>query len=267
MINGKKIGLGVVTCDRVDYFAKSTWSIIDNFRDLDYVVFVNDGQPLKSTEFLVKGFPKRDLIQHTPPYQNVATSKNDIIRNCLNNECDYIFIMEDDMVIQSPDVFNAYITAMEESGIQHMNFAHHGRANYIGKELNVRLTATYENSSVDFFPNLVGSFSVYTNTCLKSIGLMDNKYNNAMEHVDHTYIACRNGFHPPFWWFADITNSLDYVKEIEGSINNSTRVGDRSHDEIETIRYFETKQGLHVSKIPNVTRDECVNFLKKIKPK
>ena len=265
MIDGKKIGLGLVTCDRYDYLIKSAFSLGEYGEILDYLVVVNDGKKLKSTKIPTKCFPNHDVIEHDMPYQGVAVSKNNVIRKCLENGCDYIFIMEDDMLIQSPDIFQAYITAMEESNIQHMNFAHHGKANYNGNIPIAKMTATYATSSVTFFQNLIGAFSVYTKDCLLSIGNFDETYFNAMEHVDHTYQASQLGFTSPFWWFADLTNSLDYIKEIEGSITNTTRVGDRRQNDINGIKYFEEKNGIHVSRVPNKTQSEVIEILKDFK--
>ena len=49
-----------------------------------------------------------------------------VIFSCSNspaiNNCDYIFIIEDDMLIKKPDVFNKYIEAYQATGIHHFNY-------------------------------------------------------------------------------------------------------------------------------------------------
>ena len=44
--------------------------------------------------------------------------------------------------------------------------------------------------------------------------LYDQRFNNAMEHVEHTYQIIKKNFHPPFWWFADMHRSYDFIQDI-----------------------------------------------------
>ena len=43
--------------------------------------------------------------------------------------CDHIFLVEDDMIIKDPNVFKAYVTAAQESGIWHLNYGLQGGLN------------------------------------------------------------------------------------------------------------------------------------------
>ena len=49
-------------------------------------------------------------------------SKNIAMQKLLDKGCDYIFIIEDDMIILDDSVFNKYIQASKVSGIQHFNY-------------------------------------------------------------------------------------------------------------------------------------------------
>ena len=40
---------------------------------------------------------------------------------------------------------------------------------------------------------------------------MDERFYNALEHVDHTIAVIDAGMHPPFGYFADIADSQDYI--------------------------------------------------------
>ena len=75
---------------------------------------------------------------------------------------------------------------------------------------------------VALYPNSVGSFSYYNREVIEKIGLFDKVYKNAWEHVDHTLEAFKNGFTTPYWWFADINKSWEYIDDIPDSIENST---------------------------------------------
>tara|TARA_R110000765_G_scaffold7963_4_gene26057 strand:+ start:70934 stop:71770 length:837 start_codon:yes stop_codon:yes gene_type:complete len=273
MVSGKKIGLGLVTCDRNDYLLQSLQSVLDNSRDLDCLIVCDDGASREKSSNIVNDLSKTFLSdnndpynilydQSPKPYSGVAHVKNRIISTLMYRDCDYIFIMEDDMLLKNPEVFQAYIHAMEESGIHHMNFAKHGTANYKHGFPTTRVTCAYNTFNIGFYPNLVGSFSVYTKECLDDIGMMDDKYINAMEHVDHTYMASLKGYHPPFWWFPDLEHSLYYINEIEGSISNTARSKNKLKNEINGMQRFEHKHGVHISRVPLPDQEEVIKFLK-----
>jgi glycosyltransferase involved in cell wall biosynthesis len=268
MVEGYKVGLGIVTCDRLDYLSQSLNSVMDNCRDLDVLTVVNDGQHFSkgTTDKWMSKYLGRMaefyISEHDQPYQNVATGKNDIIERLADRNCDYIFLMEDDMVIKSPDIFEAYIRASLDSGIMHMNFAKHGTANMLpdGVTPNPRQVVNYNNSRVGLYKNCVGSFSMYHKDVIDSIGYMDTKFHNAFEHVEHTYRAVEAGFHPPFWWFADLERSEDYITEIENSIENTTRKDVQEHV-INGFHYFAQKHGTPVNRIENKTVSEVTEQL------
>jgi hypothetical protein len=147
--------------------------------------------------------------------------------------------MEDDILIKDENVFNQYIKTSVLTGIKHFNYALQGPANKKGSkgfdsleeraklnnltEPNPRQIVTYPDGvEVALYPNSVGSFSYYNREVIEKIGLFDKVYKNAWEHVDHTLEAYKNGFTTPYWWFADINKSWDYIEDIENSIENST---------------------------------------------
>jgi hypothetical protein len=49
---------------------------------------------------------------------------------------------------------------------------------------------------------------------LEQVGLIDERFYNAFDHVEHTYRIIKAGFHPNFWWFADVANSHDLLSDI-----------------------------------------------------
>jgi GT2 family glycosyltransferase len=217
----EKIGCAIITCDRPEMFKKCLDSIRDN-PDLDEIVIINDG--IGHTYHHSQKYP---LIQHTPTKQGVAKSKNEAFLYLLGMGCDHIFLIEDDMIIKDDTVFDKYIKASKISGIQHLNFSQHGYANKFRDENsyilpNPKITIEYAGTGIAFYPHCVGSFSYYTKRCLEDVGLMDESYYNACEHVDHTYEIIKKGQHPPFWWFADIKNSWDYIGDDGWSIETSS---------------------------------------------
>jgi len=225
-----KIGLGIVTCNKPDRLAQSGATVPVDM--LDEIVIVNDGEPYDSYPIECK------VIQHKKN-MCVGVAKNSAMRHLMQAGCDHIFIMEDDVIIKDPRVFKAYIEAAEKSGIWHMNYALQGPANRkqvtqqpmnVEKrheldqesEPNPRAVIDYDGTDIAFYPNSVGAFSYFYRGVIKAVGYHDEKFKNAWEHVEHTYRIIKAGLHPPFWWFADIANSGEYLTDIPGCIENST---------------------------------------------
>ena len=206
----EKIGLAIITCDRIEFFKNALASVPHT---VDHLVVVNDGSPYPVATYKNEGGID-EIIQH-PRNMNVAVSKNDAIRALLKAGCKHIFLMEDDITIKSADVFDHYIACAAASGIWHLNYGGHGGNNRDPEgKLRVRNTVDYDGGkSIDFYEHVLGAFSYYYAGVIKHVGLMDERMHNAMEHVEHTYRIIKDNLHPPFWWFADAGNSSDYLDD------------------------------------------------------
>jgi hypothetical protein len=201
-----KIGCGIITCDRPEFFEKSLKSLIG----LDCVKIVVDDGKEKIKNLNVP------VLQTNTPKAGVAKAKNIALKYLMGEGCDHIFLMEDDIEIIDSNVFDAYIKTSISTGIKHFNFALHGNHNLDQtKKPVIRKTINYpDNTKVFLYPNLLGAFSYYHIDVLNDVGFMDESFYNALEHVDHTYQIIKKQYHPPFRWFADIENSDKYLKDI-----------------------------------------------------
>jgi|LakMenEpi03Aug12_release.lakeMendotaPanAssembly.Ray.scaffolds.fasta_scaffold461007_2 glycosyltransferase involved in cell wall biosynthesis len=257
-----KIGVGIITCDRPDYFKKLIKSL-EGISISDFYI-INDGEK----QINGGGVKTHNNI---PPKQGVGKAKNQALRYL--KDCDYIFLLEDDIIIKDKTVFAKYIEASKISGIQHFNFAFHGVDNYFSDgSPAVRLKLDYSPTvSVSLYPNVYGAFSMYTKKCIEEAGLMDEFYYNAMEHVDHTTLIIKANMHPPFRWFADITNSHKYIEEIDRAHSGSEIRRDQKWIEnfCTACNYFTQKHGFDV-RDPHATvasKEETINAIKQIKNK
>ena len=203
-----KIGIGIITCDRPDFFKKCLASIKDNYNLT--IVVVDDG--LNSV--VDEGFEFASI--KTKGKIGVGATKNKALKFLIEKDCEHIFLIEDDIEIVDPKVFKEYIRTAKVTGIKHLNYALHGNHNQdIHGNTTVRKTVNYpDNTKIDLYPNLLGAFSYFHKSVLDDIGLIDEDYYNAMEHVDHTYKAIKAGYHPPFRWFADVHGSNKMLKDI-----------------------------------------------------
>lgn len=281
MINGKKIGVGVVTCNRPELFCNLIRSF-DNVNDVDQYVIVEDVHPTAQKSEYDFGYGAyAGEILSSMKHSNwfgmtngsnlgVGKSKNRCLE-ILSKDCDYVFLIEDDIYIKDPKVFEKYIEASQKTGIQHFNYSQHGMMNksWPGGNPNPRTILNYESSglNIPLYPHCVGAFSFYTKEALEKVGLLDPRYYNACEHVDHTLSIIKGGMHPPFWYFADIENSWEYLGDEEWSIQQSTISSRKDHQDImtEADKVFIEKHGYKPGQIPDSDFSTVVEKIKQIK--
>ena len=98
---------------------------------------------------------------------------------------------------------------------------------------------------------------------------MDEEFYNSGEHVEHTYRILQAGFHPPFWFFADLEGSADLLGEEPWSPTQS-RIASRA-DQPELIRrsdaLFLAKHGYPVGRIPVAGKGAVMRSLRRIQKK
>jgi len=257
-----KIGCGLITCDRIDFFQKSSSSL----DKLDCVkIIINDGEQNVSSNITT--------FKTKMPKSGVAKAKNMALKYLINENCEHIFLMEDDIEILDEKVFDLYINASKSTGIKHFNFGLHGNHNldYLGRP-SIRTTVNYpDNIRINLYPNVLGAFSYYHKDALKKVGLMDETFYNALEHVDHTYQIIKKGYHPPFRWFADVEGSRSYLKDIVPDHQNSKIRNEKDFQEkfFDALKKFISKNGFSVvqghgpsEKI--YSEQECLNELRNI---
>ena len=267
------IGVGMVTYnapDRIKQSAKTIPTWVKHF------VIVNDGTPYDPSVYPSHAH----IIQHETN-KSVGQAKSTAMRYLLLEEgCEHIFIIEDDILLQSEEVFDAYIKASINTGIKHLNYALQGPANKKGAqgfenledrakqagltEPNPRQVIKYSDDiEIALYPNSVGAFSYYQREALESIGGFDDFYKNAWEHVDHTMSAFKKGLTTPYWWFADINNSWKYIKDIEGCIENSTigHTDTWKENFNRGWRHFKSKYGFGPTEVPDSKPEQVQNVL------
>lgn len=271
-----KIGVGIITCNRPEFFRECFNSLPYNI--IDEIVVVNDGKPLPFD--LSRGVEIENKVN-----LGVGKSKNKALKYLLEKECDYIFLIEDDVIIANKDVFVKYIDACKHTGIQHFNFGPGTPFNRKQSVSNYDLHNRHllENESpptpkliidygkgvkCSFYEHVAGVFSFYSKKILDKVGIMDEDYHNAWEHVDHTYRIIKEKAHPPFWWFADIFDSEKMIKMQTKAIENSETAKNKEEwfANIQKGReIYKTKHGIYPNGASLATKDEFLQSLKHIK--
>jgi hypothetical protein len=274
----KKIGLGIITYNAPEKIKQSAFSV----SGVDEFVIVNDGKPYSSDCYPANAF----IIQHSENAK-VARTKNDALRYLLEKNCEHIFLMEDDIIIKDPKVFQKYIEASSCSGIRHLNFAYQGPYNFKHSEVNKKnktglLERTFDEKNaipdplliINYNPETcialhracVGAFSYFHRSVIEKSGYFDEFFKNSWEHIEHTYRIIKDGFHPPFGWFADVSDSQNYLCNIENCMENSTIAKDPQWNvnSMAGEDYFKKKYGFGPTKIPPTSEKTLLKQLDKI---
>ena len=266
-----KLGVAMVTYNAENRI-KQTSPLIPKW--VKHFVIVNDGTPYDESYY-----PEHaHIIQHETNL-GVGQAKTTAMKYLMDLGCEHIFVIEDDILIKNENVFQEYVKTSSYTGIKHLNFALHGPANKKGSkgfttlddrkdsnaEPNPRIIIPYENGvEIALYPNSVGAFSYYHRSVLEKIGYFDPVFKNAWEHVEHTFQAIKSGFHPPFWYFADINKSWDYLDEIPNSIQESTiaRTPEWNENFIKGNQWYLKKHGTLPTETPLASQQEVANSLK-----
>lgn len=212
---GTKIGLGTVCYKRPEYLKQTAASVKEHLTGvIDSWWIYNDGSPKGSYDEVYKTLGIHTGVHHAKENKGVAAAKNWLLETLLKEGCDWIFIQEEDILVTDPQAITGYIKAAKASGLHHLMFAHHGPANVgfkpvLGKE-----------GKTAFYYSYVGAWSLYTRRSLKDVGLMDENFHNAWEHVEHTFRLAK-GRYTTWPLAADAKNSAKWLKEIPGSIETS----------------------------------------------
>ena len=214
------VALGVTTMNRPKFASKCLRSISDHVTQLcDAVAIYNDGSDQKHSAEYRRAYAKCDglVVLDEPVNRGVAVAKNRLLEWMLSEtDAEWLMLCEDDIVVRSPKAVTEYVAVAERRGIAHLSFAHHGPANLGGA---VRI-----DGSLSYFPHSIGAWTIFSRAMLMDIGLFDENFHNAWEHVEHELRAIRAGYMLAAgpMCYPDVTGSQDWLAEIPGSIEKSS---------------------------------------------
>ena len=278
MNNNEKIGVGIITCNRPEYLKQLLNSLTGCL--VSSIVIVNDGKPLDAN-------PPLGVLLNNEKNVGVAKSKNKAMKYLYEQGCEFIFIIEDDMIIKDKTVFDQYVNAYKSSGIHHFNYGpgspfnrkqkirnfdlHNRHLLDSGTEPNPKLVVDYGACKIALYEHTVAMFSFFTRTLLdQNLGYMCEDFDNCWEHVSSTNYIIKAGYHPPFWWFADLANSHDLIEEAPGAIENSAIAKDKSAwmEKVMAGReIYKNKHGYYPNQPPTYSEEQVIQILKELKRK
>ena len=254
-----KIGIALITCKSEDRMKISSATIPTG---VDKFIIVNDGTP-----YTPSSYPSgAEVITHSRNL-GVGCAKNTAMRNLLQAGCDHLFIMEDDISIKDPNVFEKYITTAQKTGLYHLMYGYHGPANVKDGKPNPRTIIDYDdNTSIALNLHCVGAFCYYLKGVIKNVGYNDEVYKNAWEHVDHSYRIAKMGLIPAYWWWPDVANSCDYLIDNDPNLVTSQngKTEEWKSNFTRGMEYFKLMHQYYPTQVPDTKIEEVVKKLKTI---
>jgi glycosyltransferase involved in cell wall biosynthesis len=262
-MSDNKIGIAILTYNRPQF----CHDCINSIPKLGPLVVINDGNSYRDEVYDKSKVD--EVIQHSQN-KSVGVSKNEALRWLYQNNCEYLFLVEDDMFISNPNVFEDYIKASKHTGLTHLMFGYHGDGNINpDKSPKPRKIVDYGNG-IEIALNLhcVGSFCMYHRGIVKHVGYIDEHFNkNCWDHVEHSYKIVQKGLIPAYWWWPDLANSYTYIKE-QGD-TKTTSVISHSDEWMRNMRegaeYFKHRFGYYPTTVPDTPEDIVYQRLKEIK--
>lgn len=235
----KKLGVCITTFNSEDYFSALYNSLpLDR---IDELVVVNGGEPYQ------KDYKCSKWIQHeTVKYASAA--RNDGLRYLDAQGCENLFVIEDDMIITNPLVFDHYIETSEKSGFEYLCYA--SNAWHSGPKFarTPRLQVQYsETIAVNLMKHSCNDFTFRTKNVLEKTGFYDSGY-QYMFDVDYSYRLFQDKF-IDFWWFPDSAHSDHYINNNPDAISRMNPNGERDNKLGPDMARFISKHEIYISHI------------------
>lgn len=216
----REFAVGIVTYNRPRFAAKSVRAAAAAFLPLGAPLFVyNDGsEPKYRGEYrrLSDRHPAVQFIED-PENHGVAYAKNRLLEKMLKDtDAEWLFLLEDDIIVKSAEAATEYIRIAEQQGEHHLSFAHHGDAN-LGPPVDT-------DGELNFYWHSVGAWTMFSRECLETVGLLDENFQNAWEHVEHELRIIQAGLMPDSdaHRYPDAAGSEAWLSEIPASIAKSS---------------------------------------------
>ena len=234
------VAIGVTTYNRPRFADKSLRALEANVSGLGCPVSVyNDGSDQRYRAEYQRAYRRLPdaIVFEAPENRGVAAAKNTLLQWMLDTtDAEWLFLLEDDIILKSPMAVTEYVRAAEDNGLHHLSFAHHGPAN-VGGPVEV-------TNGIGYFPHSIGAWCIYSRESLLGAGLFDENFHNAWEHVEHEMRLFTHGYMPgcgPHRFPDDIDSAL-VLAELPDAIAKSAirpRV-DWNSSIVEGLRYWQS---------------------------
>lgn len=260
-----KTAIGIVTCDRPDFFK----TCLNSIPPQSGKIFIMNAGTVSIDPTLSLGVAT--VIENTTNKRiPVGHAKNILIRKMREDpDNEYLFIVEDDIKIINYNVFEKYIQTAERTGLMGcLSYGGHGAGNRNSNgDAVVKETVKYDDDiSIDLYHNSFAAFQLYHRNIFREIGFFDERFVNAAEHLDHYVKQYTAGIAPPFWFFPDIHESWKYIEDQDRNHSSSVIRNDLEFAKIFRNGWeeFKKKRGFYPTDIKEDTKENVLNYLTEI---
>lgn len=221
-----RVFIGIKTYNRKEYIQQSIESVIRTLEPgYDYILAIaDDGSEDGTLDYLDNLRLPVDLKIIRNKRRYAAGQFNELVRYGLERNCEYFFLLDDDVVFRKTGWISAYRSASLESGYDHLchyNLPHHAQlaprrgVDPVPTELK---SGQYSLSAYGTVEQCMGALMTLTPRVIEKIGFADetNFFVRGQWHVDISARACRAGFNE-YSRFFDLRNSNDYI-ELQNTI-------------------------------------------------
>lgn len=252
---GTKKALGIVTCNRPEYFQE----ILDTTRFEEFdKVYVIDASG--NGEDPIFGVNITYIINEEPLV--VGRAKNSLLQAMLEDGMDHLFLQEDDVKVTQDGVSDLYIETAKQSGIWGgLNFAWHGNGNKDDNGIPIIKNGYDLDGDLGIITthNQTAAFSYFHRNIIEKMGMFDEYYQNCWEHMDHFQTLNANKLSSYWWQFPDAKGSENYIVDLDdgkhgGSVIRKDEEWQKNmHDGMD---YFKKKHGFIPTSMPHASLDQ-----------
>jgi len=250
----------IITCNRPDFFKKIVDSIDRNA--VGKIIVINAGDPY--TEY-----PPDVEVMQAKRKVPVGIAKNMGMRKAQQEGFEYIFLIEDDIIIKDNKVFEEYILTAADSGLwaAQLSYGLHGG---IGGG-NVkddgtpkkRATVKYTNKEVDIYLFSFQAFTLIRSDMLGDGAYFDERYLNAAEHLAQHQKIFIGEKGTPLLYHADILNSFLYISDQDANHEQSVIRKDPEFNQNFSYSWqlFKETFGYYPQDAPRVSQEDVLSIL------
>ena len=226
----------IIDNGRLSIFKSSINSLLEsNFEGKIFVV--DDGSEVyHHLDYLNNLDDDRIVIFNKKINCGLAKTNNTGIRLILENNCDYGFLADDDILYQK-NWFTPYLNVMSNTKVKHLAFYDKVWTPDISGVSKDSSVVNYENYNLELYRNVQGGMLTFSKEMIDQVGYFKIlPYKNGHEHSNFSYRCFRYGFSIGF---ADVENSNKLLSYIDQTGKITTREDDfREKAKVNEINLF-----------------------------
>ena len=186
-----KIGVGVTTYNRAHLIEQLIIAYKNTIEENDTILLFSDDGSTDDTLSILNSSGIAYLSEAT---KNIALNKNRALKYLYDNNCDYYFLLDDDLIPIKSGWITAYINAFNNTPVKHFLWASPEWGSIVEQKM-------YGETKVDIYDHPIGVFYAMTKEVVDNVGAFDyGMHRYGFEHVDWTLRAQRCGYTDTEGW-------------------------------------------------------------------